>query len=144
MSFFNCTSRFLVHGFVVFFIVFIAHGHGFVSVKWLNGQESFAAKGEVLDACKVSAIDFPSEDRNEHVILESSRHKPHTTSYVDISEHLPDLRPVDWIITTYCKIKINVQPIQKITVAILEADNNDVPSYLYVEKDCSNPSCLDG
>ena len=141
MSFFNCTSRFLVHGFVVFFIVFIAHGHGFVSVKWLNGQESFVAEGEVLDACKVSAIDFPSEDLNEHVILESSTNQPHTTDYDDnlfLFGH-----PVDRIITTYCKVNITVPPEQDIIVTILDADNNDVPSYLYAEKDCFDSSCFD-
>ena len=159
MSFFNCTSCFLIRVFVVFFIVFLAHGYGFFSVKWSDGQESFVTKGEVLDACKVSAINFPSEDHNEHVILESSTHKPHTTEYIGRSDMLNDYESIDTysdayssflerfeigvIITTYCKVKMTVPPDQNINVTILEADNNDVPSYLYVERDCFNPSCLD-
>ena len=158
MLFFNCTSCFLVLVYVVFIIELLEHGHGFVSVKWLDGRESLEAEYEVLDACAVSAINFTSEDQNEYVILESSTHQPHTTDYVDISEYsfsdyssdyvdisgfVPDLESVDLISTTYCQVVIRVPLDQNINVTVLDADNNDVPSYLYVEKHCSSSSCLD-
>ena len=155
MLFFNCTSCFLVHVFVVLITAFVAHGHGFVTVEWLDGQRSFVAKGEVLDVCKVSAINFPSEDHNEHVLLESATNQPHTTDYIGLDDiydfpnyefpdyELPDYELPDLVITTYCKINIIMPPDQNINVTILEADNNEVPSYLYAEKHCFNPPCFD-
>ena len=140
MFFLKCTSYPLVCVSVIFFTVFLAHG--LVSVEWLDGQESSEAEGEVLDVCKVSAINFPSKDHNEHVILESSTHQPHTSNSIPI-HYFKD--PVHEVIDTYhayCKVNIIVPPEQNINVTILEADNNDVPSYLYVEKHCLN-SCLD-
>ena len=55
MSFFNCTNCFLVHVFVIFLIVFVAHAHEFVAVEWADGRKSFVAEGEVLDdVCTIS------------------------------------------------------------------------------------------
>ena len=142
----NSTRSFLINAVVNFIMIFLDHGHGFVSVKWFNGQESFAAEGEILDACKVSDISFVSEDHNEHVILESSTHRPYTTrtKYLDLG--VDDADYVDYVvqvITTYCKVNVTVPSDQNIVLTILETSNNDVPSYLYVEKDCTNSPCLD-
>ena len=145
----NSIRSFLINAVVNFIIIFLDHGHGFVSVKWFNGQESFATEGEVLDACKVSDISFASEDLNEHVILESSTHRPYTTStkYLDLHDFGGDFANifeyVVQVITTYCKVNVTVPPDQNIILTILESSNNDVPSYLYVEKDCTNSSCID-